>query len=462
MSETTCDVAVLGGGPAGYVAAIRAAQLGADVVLVEKNALGGVCMNIGCIPTKALIKTAEVLATVKRSKEFGAPSRLESLTWDTAVSRKDRVVKNLGIGIEQLMSANGITVLHGEGTIISSHELLVKKESEESSVHFKKLILTMGSEPLIPSFIKGTEHDGVITSTEALSLNEVPSNMVIIGGGVIGIEFATMLSAAGVKITVLELQDRILPTEDEDVASELLKILKRQGINFKLGASVNEILKTDGGLSVLYQMNGKELAVNSDKVLLAVGRSLNGQAASVLGLTMDKGRIVVDEHMQTSVSNVYAAGDVVGGKLLAHLSFMEGRVAAENAMGQNTVINYNVVPACVYTSPETATVGLTEKEALDKGITPKVGKFEMRHNGRALTLGEREGFVKIISDENGVIIGGQILAANASEMISEITLAITLEAKAEVLADMIHPHPSIGEAIWEACGEIAGKAIHKA
>lgn len=462
MSEINCDMAVLGGGPAGYVGAIRAAQLGANVVLIEKNALGGVCMNVGCIPTKALIKSAEVLSTIKRSKEFGALGRLDGLSWDTAVSRKDRVVKNLGMGIKQLMLANGITVLKGEGTIVSPNELHVKNESEEIRVHCKKLLLATGSEPLIPSFIKGIEQHGVMTSTQALSLTEIPSSTVVIGGGVIGVEFATMLSAAGSKVQILELQDRILPSEDEEIASKLLKILKRQGIKFKLSAKVSEITEGDDGLSVHYQMKEEKFAANCNKVLLAVGRSLNSHIASVLNLDTDKGRIIVDEHMQTSIPGVYAAGDVIGGKLLAHLAFMEGRCAAENAMGQSTTINYNTIPACVYTTPESATVGLTEKEALAKGMTPKTGRFELRHNGRALTLGEREGFVKIVADENGVIIGGQILGENASEMISEITLAITLGVKAEVLADMIHPHPSISEAIWEACGEIAEKAIHKA
>lgn len=460
IKEISAEIGILGGGPAGYVAAIRAAQLGAKVVLIEEKELGGVCLNIGCIPTKALLKTAETATVIKRSKEFGIESRTESINWDVAVNRKDRVVKSLTSGLEQLLSARGVTVLKGRGTVLSDKKLLVQTVEEEIQVNCKKMILTTGAVPLLPN-IKGIDLDGVITSNEALSLDVLPESIVIIGAGVIGLEFAAMLHSSGVKVTIIELQDRILPNEDSEVAAELLKIMKRQGISFKLSASVTEIQKTNDGLAVAYTVGEKASIQSYEKVLVAVGRKLNSDLFLNLPLHIEKGAVIVDDNMETNIKGVYAAGDLVGGKLLAHLAFMEGRVAAENAMGISSKVNYSAVPACIYTNPEVASVGMTEDDAKQAGISVKVGRFNFRNNGRALTLGEREGFVKVVTNQDNTIIGGQILGANASEIISELTLAITLKAKANDLADMIHPHPSLGEAIWEACGDLLGRAIHK-
>jgi len=453
-------IAVLGGGPAGYVAAIRAAQLGAKVVLIEEKELGGVCLNIGCIPTKALLKTAETATTIKRSKEFGIDSHMENINWNVAVDRKNRVVKNLNTGLEQLLRAKGVTIIKGRGTVASDRKLIVQTAEEAIEVNCEKLILTTGAVPMLPP-IKGIDLNGVITSNEALSMDFLPKGIVIIGAGVIGLEFASMLVSLGVKITVIELQDRILPSEDSEVAIELLKIMKRQGISFKLSASVTEIQVTDDGLAVSYIVGEKSSIQSCEKVLVAVGRKLNSDVFQNLPLRIEKGAVIVDENMETNIKGVYAAGDLVGGKLLAHLAFMEGKVAAENAMGIISKVNYNAVPACIYTNPEVASVGMTEDEAKQAGLTVKVGRFNFRNNGRALTLGEREGFVKVVADQDNTIIGGQILGVNASEMISELTLAIALKAKANDLADMLHPHPSLGEAIWEACGDLLGRAIHK-
>lgn len=460
IKEISADIGILGGGPAGYVAAIRAAQLGAEVVLIEEKELGGVCLNIGCIPTKALLKTAETATVIKRSKEFGIESRMDSINWDVAVNRKDRVVKSLNSGLEQLLGARGVTVVKGRGTVLSDKKLLVQTVEEKIQVNCKKMILTTGAVSLLPS-IKGIDLDGVITSNEALSLDILPESIVIIGAGVIGLEFAAMLHSSGVKVTVIELQDKILPDEDGEVAAELLKIMKRQGISFKLSASVTEIQKANDGLAVAYTVGEKASIQSCEKVLVAVGRKLNSDIFDQLPLYIEKGAVVVNENMETNIKGVYAAGDLVGGKLLAHLAFMEGKVAAENALGLSSKVNYSAVPACIYTNPEVASVGMTEDEAKQAGISVKVGRFNFRNNGRALTLGEREGFVKVVADQDNIIIGGQILGANASEIISELTLAITLKAKANNLADMIHLHPSLGEAIWEACGDLLGRAIHK-
>lgn len=460
VTEISADIGILGGGPAGYVAALRAAQLGAKVVLIEEKELGGVCLNLGCIPTKALLKTSETATVIKRAKEFGIESHMENTNWNISVDRKNRVVKNLKTGLEQLLNAKGVTIIKGRGTVVSGQKLIVEIAEETIEVNCEKLILTTGAVPLLPA-IKGIDLEGVITSNEALSLDVLPEGIVIIGAGVIGLEFASMLSSVGVKVTVIELQDRILPSEDSEVAAELLKIIKRQGVSFKLSASVTEIQKTSEGLSVTYDIGEKSFVQSCDKVLVAVGRKLNSDMFHNLPLNIEKGAVIVDDSMETNIKGVYAAGDLVGGKLLAHLAFMEGKVAAENALGISSKVKYNAVPACIYTNPEVASVGMTEDEAKQAGISVKVGRFNFRNNGRALTLGEREGFVKVVADQDNTIVGGQILGVNASEMISELTLAITLKAKVNDLADMIHPHPALSEAIWEACGDLLGRAIHK-
>ena len=456
----TTEVAVLGGGPAGYVAAIRAAQLGAEVVLIEEKSLGGVCLNIGCIPTKALLSSAGAISNINSSKEHGITSELKKIDWETAVSRKDRVVRNLRQGLEQLLRARNITIVNGRGSVVSPHEIIASTAEGEVSVHCQKLILATGSSPKrLP--IPGADLPGVLTSSDILSLTALPSSLAILGAGVIGLEFAAIFSSAGVKVTVIEMEDRLLQNEDEDAARELLKLLKRQGIIFKLGAEVQRIGQQGEYLTVGYLMGGKEQSVSAHKILMAVGRKLNSDIFPVLPLAIEREAIVVNERMETSIPHVYAAGDIVGGKLLAHLAFAEGKIAAENAVGFKRTLDYKAVPACIYTRPEYAAVGLTESEALKEGIKPSVGTVYFRNNGRALTLGEREGFIKVIADENNVIIGAQILGPGASEMISEMTLAITLGAKAEVIADMIHPHPALNEVIWEACSIIAGRPIHQ-
>jgi len=458
--KMTTNMCILGGGPAGYVAAIRAAQLGAEVVLVEEKELGGVCLNAGCIPTKALLKTADTASTIKRSKEFGIESRIEGINWNVTVDRKNRVVKNLTTGVEQLLDAKGVTILKGRGTITSDKKLLVQTAEESVEVTWEKLIITTGASPLLPP-IKGIDLEGVFTSTEALRMDSLPLQMVIIGAGVIGLEFASMFAAMGVKITVIELLDRILPAEDAEIASELLKIMKRQGITIKLSAKVKEIQKSEDGLLVAYTIGEKEFVQPCEKVLVAVGRKLNTDSFQNLPLHIENNAIVVNDSMETNIKGVYAAGDIIGGKLLAHLAFMEGRVAAQNALGISSKVNYKAVPSCIYTNPEAASVGMTQEAAENAGISVKVGRFNFRNNGRAQTLGDREGFVKVIGDQDNTIIGAQILGVHASEMISELTLAITLKAKADDLADMIHPHPALSEAIWEACGDLLGRAIHK-
>ncbi|MCL2337191.1 MAG: dihydrolipoyl dehydrogenase [Firmicutes bacterium] len=446
MNDTVMQtqIAVLGGGPAGYVAAVRAARLGAKVTLVEERALGGVCLNRGCIPAKALLHSA-----------------LRFSEWAAEVNNKDKIVRQLGMGVAHILSSSGVAVITGYGTVLDAHTIAVQRpDGGNTAIKCTKMILATGAKPLIPK-IKGIDSDGVLTSDELLDLDTLPLSMMLIGAGVIGLEFAVMLAKAGVKVTVMELAERILPAEDSEIAAELYKIMRRKGIGFKLSAAVTEIKCVDEQLSVSFITDGKESMMAAEKILMATGREFNTKPFAALGLAMKNGAVAVNNKMETSVKDVYAAGDIAGGRLLAHLAFMEGKVAAENALGHESHVNYHAVPACVYTEPEIALVGMSEQEAVAQGINPKFGRFDFRNNGRAATLRERDGFVKVIADENNVIIGAQILGANASELISELTLAITLSVKAEVIADMIHPHPALAEAVWEACADLCGRAIHK-
>jgi dihydrolipoamide dehydrogenase len=457
------DITILGGGPAGYVAAIKAAQLGASVAVIEEREMGGTCLNRGCIPTKALLRTSEIANLIKKSKEVSLDATLNDIDWSSVGSRKDRVVKNLRMGVEHLMKSNKIQVIKGSGKIVSSSEIMVETENEDVQIKCEKLIITTGSEPLKPD-IAGIDLEKVITSDEALELKEIPENIVIIGAGAIGLEFATMFNYIGSKVTVVELMDNILPSEDKEITSELVKIMKRQGIKLNLNTKVIDIKETETGLIVHTNENGKEKFIETQKVLIAVGRKLNSISKDIveLGVKVEKGKILVNDNMETNVKNVYAAGDVIGGKLLAHLAYAEGRVAAQNALGFKSKVNYNAVPSCVYTHPEIASVGLNEEEAKNKNIEVSIGRFNFRNNSRAVCLSERDGFVKIIVDKKSkVILGAQILGSNASEIISELTLAVSAGITADTVAEMIHPHPTLSEAIMEACGDAVGLAIHK-
>ena len=462
IKEKSADVAVLGGGPAGYVAAIRAAQLGAKVVLIEEREIGGTCLNRGCIPTKAWLKTSEVLFLLSKARELGIESTVSSVDANVILSRKNRVVKSLRMGLENLMEKNGVEVLHGRGRIETASKITVQTPDGDIAINCDKLIITTGSGPLLPER-PGIQLENVITSDEALDLKKIPVSLTIIGAGVIGLEFAMLFSSLGAKVTVVEFKDSILPGEDKEITSELFKIMKRQGIKFKLDSRVEVIRKSPAGLETIIGEE-KSVPILSEKVLVAVGRKLNSLSPDIiaLGVNIVKGAIQVNEHMETGVPGVYAAGDVIGGQLLAHLAFAEGRVAAENAMGIHSRLNDNAVPSCVYTNPEIAAVGMNEAQAEDKGVAVKTGRFDFRNNGRALCHGEREGFVKVITEaDTGVVLGARILGPHASELISELTLAIDQGIKAKVLADLIHPHPTLSEAIMEACGDAIGRAIHK-
>ncbi len=461
--EVDVEVAILGGGPAGYVAAVRAAQLGARTAIVEQDLLGGVCLNRGCIPTKALLRTVELAALARKGQEFGVVGPPPVIDWPAGHSRKGRVVKSLRLGVEHLLHKDAITIIKGQGLIINTQQMHVETTEGQVVIHCKKILVATGSGPVRPN-IPGLDLPVVLTSDEMLSLEEVPQRLTIIGGGAIGLEFAQMFNGLGTKVSVIEMADQILPQEDAEIAGEVLKVLKRQGVKVYIASTVSAIVAEGAGAKVLFQTQGKETLIEADRVLLAVGRkpAVPRELIALGAATGAQGALIVNEQMETTVPGIYAAGDVTGGKLLAHKAYVEGRVAIENALGANLFLNYNAIPSCVYLQPELASVGMDEKTATAQGREVKTGRFDFRANGRAQCMGEREGMVKVVTDkESHVILGAQILGPQATELISELTLAVSLGLKADILADLVHPHPTLSEAVMEACADALGRSIHK-
>jgi len=459
------DVVIIGGGPGGYVAAIKAAHLGLKAVLIEKDKLGGVCLNKGCIPTKALVSTAEILNHLQRAEEFGIQVKDYSIDFPAIMKRKDMITRRLSSGVEQLMKANQVRVIRGEGQIIEPGKVEVTGTAGEKEViKTKNIIIATGSKVMrLP--IPGIDSGGVITSDEALSLSELPSRMLIIGGGVVGIEFAGIFKALGVEVTVVEMLPRILLPIDEEIARRLTQILKRKGIEILTDCKVKEIKKNHQNLEVLVSTTDGEKKLETEKVLLAAGRvpELGNIDVQRLGIELDKGAIKVDEKMRTNIPGIYAVGDVVGRIMLAHVASREGIVAVENISGKEVLMDYKVVPNCVFSMPEVASVGLTEEEARKENDNIKVSKFPFMANGKALGMGETEGMVKIIADSNTLeLLGVHILGAHASDLIAEGTLALSMEATAEEIVNTIHAHPTLAETIAEAAEGILGKPIHLA
>ena len=457
------DVVIIGGGPGGYVAAIKAAHLGLKAVLVEKDKLGGVCLNRGCIPTKALVSTAEVLNHLQRAGEFGIQVKDYSIDFPAIMKRKDLITRRLSSGVEQLMKANQVRVIRGEGQIVEPGTVeVLDVEGQKEVIKTKNIIIATGSSVMkLP--IPGIDSEGVITSDEALSLSELPSKMIIIGGGVVGIEFAGIFKALGVEVTVVEMLPRILLPIDEEIARRLTQILKRKGIEILTDCKVKEITKNNQNLEVLVSTTDGEKKLETEKVLLAAGRvpELGNIDVQRLGIELDKGAIKVDEKMRTNIPGIYAVGDVVGKIMLAHVASREGTVAIENISGKEVLMDYKVVPNCVFSMPEVASVGLTEEEARKENDNIKVSKFPFMANGKALGMGETEGMVKIIADADTFeLLGLHILGAHASDLIAEGALALSMEATAFEIVNTIHAHPTLAEAIAEAAEGIIGKPIH--
>ena len=451
------DVLVIGGGPGGYVAALRAAQLGASTAIVEKDRMGGTCLVRGCIPTKALLQSTELYTLAKEGEKFGLLADNVGFDWGVAQKRKAQVVDQLVKGVEGLLKAGGVTSLRGAARLAGGGKVAVG----DDSVTAKDIVIATGSAvSRIP--LKGA--DLTIDSDRILELKEVPGRLAIIGGGVVGMEFAAMFAALGARVTVLEMLPQVLPMVDADLVSVYAKHLGGLGGVIQTNARVTEVAKNGKGLQVRFSAGGEGGAVDADQVLLAVGRSpyTEGLGAEAAGVKLERGRVVVDQHLHTDADGLWAIGDVIGGIMLAHVASYEGVCAVENIAGHSQrTPDYHAAPNCVYTDPEIAHVGLGEKEAKNKGLNVRIGRFPFAASGRALTLGQSEGFAKVIADaSSGKILGAHIIGPRATDLIAEATLAIQNGLTLEQLDLTIHAHPTLPESLMEAALAAQGRAIH--
>jgi dihydrolipoamide dehydrogenase len=420
------------------------------VALIEKGKLGGVCLNLGCIPTKTLLHTAKVFAAIKESAQLGIKVGPPELDFPKMMGRKEQVVKGLGAGVQWLMKSNGIDVIPGEAKLISNQSVRVNGDE----ITGKNIIIAVGSTPLqLP--VPGAEEAIVITSDEIFGLECLPDSMVIVGGGVIGVEMAFLFHLLGCPVTVIEMMDRIVPMMDQEISRTLAGILERRGVKIITGARVETIHKT--GLT--YTWNETTRNLEAAVILMAAGRRPNGDSLALdqLGIEHDRGRISADDHLRTNIPNVYAIGDVNGRHMLAHVASMEGVVAVENIMGQERVMDYSTVPQCIYTFPEVAAVGVTEEQAIQQGLQIKVSRFPVKANGKSMAEGNRDGLIKMIADHEGRILGVHILAPHATEMITQCGMAMGLGATTEALSRIMFPHPTVSEIISEAVRGISEK-----
>lgn len=453
------DVIILGAGPGGYVAAIKAAQMGGRVALIEKEDIGGVCLNWGCIPTKALLKSARLFEEVKKSDFFGIDGIDQSkirVNWEQMNIRKDAVVKRLVNGVSNLLKRNGVEVFQGTGKVLDKATVSVAGQI----IKGKNLIIATGSRAVMPP-IEGIEEavkTGIaITSKEALALKSLPEAIVILGGGVIAVEFATLFNALGSKVTLVQRSARILSNIERELAEGLQRHLVHKGVNIVTNSQIKRIQ----GKSAVLEVEGEEKICYGDKILVSLGRKPNTEGLEVLGLQMDKNGIQTNEKLETNIQGVYAVGDVNGKYQLAHLASAEGITAVENIFGQENKINYDIVPSCIYSFPEIATVGLTEQEARKQSYDVTVSKFPLSANGKALAEGESIGFVKIVAEKQyGEILGVHIMAVHATDMISEAIVSMQMEGTVYDVAQAIHPHPTLSEIMMEAAHGAIHKPIH--
>jgi dihydrolipoamide dehydrogenase len=462
--QTQFDVVVIGAGIGGYVAAIRATQLGARVAIVEKQYIGGTCLNVGCIPSKALIHVAQLYSQFHELEKMGIKVN-ETPAFDmvTAVAYKDRVVKQLTGGVAQLLKANGVTVFEGTAEAVSPTQVhIIDADGGAHDIKTEKLILANGSVTIKPPF-PGIDGTNVIFSDDAMRMALVPKSLICIGGGVIAVELACMFNAFGSSVTIVEMLPSIIANEDEEVSKALARSLSKQGIQIYTDTRVESISDADGKKRVTAATASGPKTFDGEYVLVAVGRAANPAGLDGLiqaGLMMDRGRVITNEQMETNLPGVYAIGDLVGRTWLAHVAETEGEVAAENALGHEAKMDYTVVPRPIFTIPEIASVGLTEKQAHERGGTIHVEKFPWVANGKALASDETEGFTKVILGEYGEILGASIIGADATNLISEFSLAMRAELTADEIVATIHPHPTYSEALREATLAAEQRPIH--
>ncbi|MCI0483992.1 MAG: dihydrolipoyl dehydrogenase [candidate division NC10 bacterium] len=458
------DLVVIGSGPGGYVGAIRAAQLGMRVAIVERDRLGGVCLNWGCIPTKALLRNAEIIALLRRGEEFGFSFENLRLDFSVAVKRSEQAARKLSKGVEYLMKKNKVTVVPGEGRLAGDGQVGVARDAKVTELQAARILLATGSRP---REIPGVPIDGkrVITSTEALSLPQVPRSLLIIGAGAVGVEFADVYHAYGAEVILIEMLPRLLSVEDAEISTFLEKVFAKRGITIRTGTKVEGVTVKGDQVALRLSKEGKTEEITGDVALVAIGRIPNIEALGIEGLGLKVGRgnfIEVGDRFETSVPGIYAIGDVIGGPLLAHKAMAEAVVAVEAMAGQSgRRIDPSKIPNCTYCSPQVASVGLTEEQAKEKGRQVKVGRFSFQASGKAVALGDTEGFVKVVADaEYGEILGLHIIGPEATEMIAEATMARTLEATLEEVHHSIHAHPTLSETVAEACLAALGRPIH--
>lgn len=450
------DVVIIGGGPGGYVAAIKAGQSGLKTALIEKEVVGGICLNHGCIPTKALLKSAKVYKQMLHAKDYGLLASEVGFDWSQMLKRKDGVVKKLTTGVGFLLKKNKVDVYNGLGVVKDKQTVEVNGETLKT----KNLVLATGASPVvppIPGLKEAYEKGFAVTSRELLQIEKAPKNLVIIGGGVIGVEFATIFSSLGSKVTIIEMQDGILPMMDDDVRKAYTKTLKRDGIEIQTSAQVTGVKGTD----VIYELDGKSLKVKADTVLVSVGMRANSKGLESLKLKMNRAAVETNDKCETNVKGVYAIGDLNGKYMLAHVASHEGLVVIENILGHDKSMDYDQVPNAVYGQPEIASVGKTEKELKNSGIEYVASTFPIAGVGKSVADGEKDGFIKLLVDKKyKALLGAHIFSYNASDLIAELGVTMKLEGTAYEIADTIHAHPTLSEIVMEAAHGAIDKPIH--
>ena len=458
---STYDVGIIGGGPGGYVAAIKAAQLDGTVCLIEKGEWGGTCLNRGCIPTKTLFAVANLATQIQDASAFGVHVSGEAtIDYTQVLTHKTSVIQQLEGGIAKLLKANGVDVLKGTAQLTDRNTIVVNKpDGTTEQVHAKNVIIATGSEPAEPPIFE-IDEEQVLTTTGILNLTELPESLLIVGGGVSGCEFASIFNALGCRVTILELLPTILATEDIQVIRHIQLFMKRKGITIHTGAKLTHVKKSDEQVTAVLE-SGEELT--AQKMLVSIGRRYNTERIGLekVGVRTEGGKIVVDAQMRTNVQGIYSVGDVASRYLLAHVASAEGKVAAQNCLGDSVEMDYQVIPWCVFTLPEIGHAGMTEKEATAEGYEVKIGRFPYAASGKALGLRETDGFVKTVADaDSGDILGVHIVGAHASTLIHEAAVALRLGATAKDIAHTVHAHPTLSEMIMESAEAVDGKAIH--
>ena len=461
---TRFDLAVIGGGPGGYVGAIRAAQLGLKVCIIEREKLGGVCLNWGCIPTKALIKNAEVYSLIKQSEKYGINVQNITVDFKKNVKRSRDTSKRLSKGIEFLMKKNKIKHLNGFGRFTSENKIEINNNDKVSIVEADKIIIATGAKPkAFPDLSFDSEK--VISSKEAMMLENPPKDLVIIGSGAIGVEFAYYFNEFGTRVHIVEMMDRILPNEDREVSEEVEKNFKKSGIKISKGVKVSKIQSMKQNAKVYLEKKANNEIIKVEKVLLAVGvtGNINNLGLEDLGIETEAGAIKTDNYNRTNIENIYAIGDVCGPPWLAHVASAQGHLAAEHSAGLNVnPIDYSNIPGCTYCQPQVGSLGMTEEQAISSGFKVKVGRFSFQASGKAMATGNTIGFVKLIFDEKyGELLGAHIVGSEATEMIAELGMAKALESTWDDLSMTVHAHPTLSEAIMEAAMDAQGHSIHQ-